>query len=65
MGGKDYFLKFPGIEEYIKSGQVKDYVNDLEIKFLADGNHFIQEQFPDQVNQLIISFFNQVVPDQD
>ncbi|TXG47353.1 hypothetical protein EZV62_026647 [Acer yangbiense] len=65
MGGKDYFLKFPGIEEYIKSGQVKDSVNDLEIKFLADGNHFIQEQFPDQVNQLIISFFNQVVPDQD
>ncbi|KAF2303365.1 hypothetical protein GH714_017419 [Hevea brasiliensis] len=56
MGGKDYFLKFPGIEDYITSGKVKDYVSNLDMKTLQDGTHFIQEQFPDQVNQLIINF---------
>ncbi|EEF43241.1 bifunctional epoxide hydrolase 2 [Ricinus communis] len=56
MGEKDYFLKFPGIEHYITSGEVKNYVSDLEIESLPDGTHFIQEQFPDQVNQLMVSF---------
>ncbi|XP_021597782.1 epoxide hydrolase A isoform X4 [Manihot esculenta] len=56
IGGKDYFLKFPGIEEYVTSGKVKDFVPNLEMKSFPDGTHFIQEQFPDQVNQLIISF---------
>lgn len=56
MGGKDYFLKFPGIEEYINRGEVGKYVNDLEMKFIADGSHFIQEQFPEQVNEQILNF---------
>ncbi|CAK7350631.1 unnamed protein product [Dovyalis caffra] len=56
IGGQDYFLKFPGIEDYITSGKVKEYMSDLEIKTLLEGNHFVQEQFPDQVNQLIIDF---------
>lgn len=56
MGGKDYFLKFPGTKDYIESGKVKEYVSDLEIKSSTEGTHFIQEQFPDHVNQLIISF---------
>lgn len=59
MGGKDYFLKFPGIEEYMKSGKMREYVGDLEVKMLADGTHFMQEQLPVQVNQLIINFLNQ------
>ncbi|XP_077224786.1 epoxide hydrolase 3-like isoform X2 [Tasmannia lanceolata] len=50
MGGKDYVLKFPGMEDYVKSGKVKDYVPDLEIVFLPEGTHFVQEQFPEQVN---------------
>ncbi|XP_077223705.1 epoxide hydrolase 3-like [Tasmannia lanceolata] len=58
MGGKDYVLNFPGMEDYLKSGKVKDYVPDLEIIFLPEGTHFVQEQFPDQVNQLIIAFLN-------
>ncbi|KAF8411172.1 hypothetical protein HHK36_003715 [Tetracentron sinense] len=58
MGGKDYILKFPGIEDYITSGKVKEYVPDLEIVFLPEGTHFIQEQFPDQVNQLIVTFLH-------
>ncbi|XP_071724389.1 epoxide hydrolase 3-like [Rutidosis leptorrhynchoides] len=56
MGKKDYFLKFPGIEEYIKSGKVKEHSTDLQIKYLPDGTHFMQEQFPDVVNELIINY---------
>ncbi|XP_058078046.1 uncharacterized protein LOC131226269 [Magnolia sinica] len=58
MGGKDYFLKFPGIEDYFESGKVKDHVSDLEITFLPEGTHFVQEQLPDQVNPLIVAFLN-------
>ncbi|KAK3002953.1 hypothetical protein RJ639_019756 [Escallonia herrerae] len=52
MGEKDYVFKFPGMEDYIRSGQVKTYVPNLEIIILPDGSHFVQEQFPDQVNGL-------------
>ncbi|XVF27669.1 hypothetical protein REPUB_Repub14bG0128600 [Reevesia pubescens] len=58
VGGKDYFLNFPGIEDYITSRKVRDYVSDLEIEFLPDGTHFMQEQFPDKVNQLIVNFLD-------
>ncbi|KAL0362389.1 UNVERIFIED_CONTAM: AB hydrolase superfamily protein YfhM [Sesamum calycinum] len=55
-GEKDYSLKFGGFEDYIKSGTVKNYVPDLEIRFLPQGTHFVQEQYPDEVNQLLITF---------
>uniref|UniRef100_A0A6I9QMA0 Epoxide hydrolase 1 n=2 Tax=Elaeis guineensis var. tenera TaxID=51953 RepID=A0A6I9QMA0_ELAGV len=56
MGEKDYCLKFPGVEDYIRSGMVKNVVPDLEIIYMPEGSHFVQEQFPDQVNQHIIKF---------
>ncbi|XP_073112637.1 epoxide hydrolase 2 [Elaeis guineensis] len=56
MGEKDYYLKFPGVEDYIRSGIVKSFVPDLEIIYMPEGSHFVQEQFPDQVNQHIIKF---------
>ncbi|EHA8588308.1 hypothetical protein COCNU_scaffold004704G000010 [Cocos nucifera] len=56
MGKKDYCLKFPGVEDYIRSGTVKSVVPDLEIIDMPGGSHFVQEQFPDQVNQHIIKF---------
>lgn len=56
MGCEDYVLKFPGREEYIKSGKVKEFVPDLEVIFLPKGTHFVQEQFPDKVNELILTF---------
>jgi len=61
MGGQDYFLKFPGIEDYLTSGKVRESMSDLEIKTLPEGTHFVQEQFPDQVNQLIIDFLEKQV----
>ncbi|KAF5944435.1 hypothetical protein HYC85_018512 [Camellia sinensis] len=58
VGEKDFALKFPGKEDYIRSGQVKTFVPDLEITYLPEGTHFVQEQFPDQVNQLILTFLS-------
>ena len=56
MGGTDYVLKFPGMEDYLNSGKVKEFVPNLEITFLPEGTHFVHEQSPDEVNQLILSF---------
>ncbi|KAJ9566296.1 hypothetical protein OSB04_002262 [Centaurea solstitialis] len=50
VGGKDYFLKFPGVEDLIKSEEVKRFSPHLEIKWIPEGSHFVQEQFPDRVN---------------
>lgn len=56
MGEKDYLLKFPGIEEFIRDGTAKSIVPNLEIIFMPEGNHFVQEQSPDEVNNLILNF---------
>ncbi|XP_059301353.1 uncharacterized protein LOC132053376 [Lycium ferocissimum] len=61
MGEKDYALKFGGLEHFISSGMVKEYVPNLETTFLPEGSHFVQEQFPEQVNQLIITFLNKLI----
>ncbi|KAI3456305.1 hypothetical protein Pfo_012968 [Paulownia fortunei] len=58
MGEKDYFFKFPGMEDYIKGEQAKMFVPKLETIYLPEGSHFVQEQFPEQVNQLILNFLN-------
>lgn len=57
-GEKDYVFKFPNMENYIRSGAVKMYVPNLEIEYIPDGSHFISEQFPDKVNELILSFIS-------
>ncbi|OAY62691.1 AB hydrolase superfamily protein YfhM [Ananas comosus] len=56
MGERDYCLKFPERENYIRSGAVKQFVPDLEITYIPEGSHFVPEQFPDQVNELIVGF---------
>lgn len=58
MGEKDYFMKFPGMEDYMRTGFVKQFVPNLDITFMPEGNHFVQEQLPEQVNQLLITFLN-------
>eukprot|EP00253_Pinus_taeda_P003763 PITA_03763 len=59
MGTKDYYLKFPGVEDYIKSGTLQSDVPNLEINFFPEGSHFVQEQFPEEVNKLVLGFLNQ------
>lgn len=56
MGEKDYVFKFPGMEDYIRSGAVKNIVPNLEIIYIPEGSHFVHEQVPEKVNQLIIEF---------
>lgn len=58
VGEKDYVLKFPGMEDYIRSGAVKHYVPNLEIIYEPEGNHFVHEQLPEKVNHLIIEFLD-------
>ncbi|KAL1805577.1 hypothetical protein ACET3Z_028645 [Daucus carota] len=55
-GEKDYLFKFPGVADFVKSGEVKKYVPNLEMIFLPEGTHFISEQFPDEVNHHILTF---------
>ncbi|XP_022720496.1 uncharacterized protein LOC111278198 [Durio zibethinus] len=56
MGCKDYVFKFPGMEEYIKLGKAKELVPDLDIIYLPEGTHFVQEQSLELVNELILDF---------
>ncbi|KAG5561608.1 hypothetical protein RHGRI_004605 [Rhododendron griersonianum] len=49
MGEEDYVFKFPGMEDHIRSGEVKADVPSLETIYVPEGTHFVQEQFPDQV----------------
>lgn len=55
VGDKDYFLKFPGVKDYI-SGGLKSLVPNLQMANLPEGTHFVQEQLPDEVNQLVLDF---------
>ncbi|KAH0983513.1 hypothetical protein GBA52_010690 [Prunus armeniaca] len=56
VGEKDYSLKIPGVNSYIRTGAMKHLVPDLDVKFIEEGTHFMHEQLPEQVNQLIIAF---------
>nr|GEU81764.1 bifunctional epoxide hydrolase 2-like [Tanacetum cinerariifolium] len=56
LGEKDYFLKFPGVEDFIKSGTVNHFATSLEIQYVPEGSHFVQEQFPHKINSLILAF---------
>ncbi|XP_078161659.1 epoxide hydrolase 1-like isoform X4 [Carex rostrata] len=56
QGEKDYVYKHPWWYQAMKEGIMQKYVRDMEISSIPEGCHFVQEQFPDQVNQLIISF---------
>lgn len=56
MGEKDYFIKFPQMEDYIRNEQAKKFVPNSKTIYIPEGSHFVQEQFPDQVNKLILDF---------
>lgn len=58
MGEQDYCFKFPGMEDYIRSGVAKNFVPDLETIYIPEGSHFVHEQFPEKVNKLIIEFLD-------
>ncbi|KAL3519718.1 hypothetical protein ACH5RR_017867 [Cinchona calisaya] len=47
IGERDYSLKFPGLEDYIRSGRVKASIPNLEMISFPEGTHFFQEQLPE------------------
>nr|GEZ80205.1 hypothetical protein [Tanacetum cinerariifolium] len=58
IGEKDYVLKIPGMDEYVRSGEAKKYVPNQEPIYVPHGSHFVQEQFPNQINQLMITYLH-------
>uniref|UniRef100_A0A0D9XL42 AB hydrolase-1 domain-containing protein n=1 Tax=Leersia perrieri TaxID=77586 RepID=A0A0D9XL42_9ORYZ len=59
MGEKDYAFKFPGFEAAIRGDAMKRFIPNLKITFIPEGGHFVQEQFPEEVNRLLLSFFQE------
>ncbi|CAN6282602.1 unnamed protein product [Urochloa humidicola] len=57
MGEKDYCFKFPGFEAALRGGVMERFMPDLKITFIPEGSHFVQEQLPQQVNELLLGFF--------
>ncbi|KAI9093226.1 hypothetical protein K1719_027240 [Acacia pycnantha] len=45
---KDYVLKFPGMEDYTRSGTAKHFVPNLDIIYEPEGSHFVHEQLPEK-----------------
>uniref|UniRef100_A0A0E0M9A2 AB hydrolase-1 domain-containing protein n=1 Tax=Oryza punctata TaxID=4537 RepID=A0A0E0M9A2_ORYPU len=56
MGEKDYVFKFPGIESAMKDGTMEKHAPNIKITYIPEGGHFVQEQFPDYVNELLLGF---------
>ncbi|CAM0956624.1 unnamed protein product [Alopecurus aequalis] len=56
MGEKDYCFKFPEFETAMRSGAMDTFAPDLKITYIPEGCHFVQEQFPEQVNGLLLGF---------
>ncbi|VAH04884.1 unnamed protein product [Triticum turgidum subsp. durum] len=56
MGEKDYCFKFPGFEAAMRSGVMNTFAPNLKITYIPEGSHFVQEQFPDQINDLLLGF---------
>ncbi|GJN35079.1 hypothetical protein PR202_gb23812 [Eleusine coracana subsp. coracana] len=61
MGERDYILKFPALHDYISSQKLKDIAPEHEISYISEGSHFVQEQFPDLVNHLMIDFLSKLL----
>jgi len=56
MGEKDYAFKFPGFEAALRGGAMESFMPDLKIAYIPEGSHFVQEQLPEQVNELLLGF---------
>ncbi|XP_060210292.1 uncharacterized protein LOC132637175 [Lycium barbarum] len=59
MGEKECFLKFPGARDHLSIEGLKSLVPNSQIVFVPEGSHFVQEQLPEEVNQLVLSFLTE------
>ncbi|RLN00344.1 bifunctional epoxide hydrolase 2-like [Panicum miliaceum] len=58
-GGKDYSSKLAGLEDDAESCTVDRFVPGVKMDFIPEGSHFVQEQLPEQVNELLLGFFEE------
>jgi pimeloyl-ACP methyl ester carboxylesterase len=58
-GGKDYSSKLAGFEDDAESCTVDRFVPGVKTAFIPEGSHFVQEQLPEQVNELLLGFFEE------
>lgn len=56
MGENDYVMKLPGFEAAVRGGMMDSFAPDFKVAFVPEGSHFVQEQFPAQVNELLLGF---------
>lgn len=56
-GDKDTGVQSFGTEAYIKSGDFKSNVPDLEVAII-EGHHFLQQEQPERVSSEILSYFD-------
>ncbi|MBA0784262.1 hypothetical protein Gotri_001854 [Gossypium trilobum] len=59
MGDLDLVYTMPGMKDYIHNGGFKRDVPFLEEALVINGvSHWIQQEIPDQINQLLFDFFS-------
>lgn len=58
IGEQDYSLKIAGLGEYIRERRAKEFIPNMEIDYIPEGGHFVQEQYPERVNEAIIHFIS-------
>lgn len=62
IGENDYTFKLPGFEAAVRGGMMKSFAPDLKVAFVPEGSHFMQEQFPEKVNELLLGFLKDCPP---
>jgi pimeloyl-ACP methyl ester carboxylesterase len=40
----------------MRGGVMDNFMPDLKITYIPEGSHFVQEQLPEQVNDLLLGF---------
>lgn len=59
MGDLDLVYTMPGMKDYIHNGGFKRDVPFLEEALVINGvSHWIHQEIPDQINQLLFDFFS-------
>lgn len=57
-GDNDLVIKFPGLKDYVDK-DLKKFVPNLKDVVYLEGGHFIQQEQPAKVNELLIGFFKE------
>ncbi|MCO5610322.1 hypothetical protein L7F22_064558 [Adiantum nelumboides] len=56
MGDCDYVLEMAGMKQALEAQQM--LLPNVKVVHIKEGSHFVQEQFPEQINSLLVDFFS-------